>query len=182
MTAKNGMTTSEMMVLRDWGHNFAVSGKHDGLNTLMNVQGSGSSDRTANKAIFQEFLLNDIIDDNSVNGSSQRRGFHDLLRRLTGETRQQVTFQGMRNQAIQFANRNGITRDQITRGFNFALNNVTAIIQNHPVVAAAGAAGLAGAMGTCPFLTGTGVAVAAAGMGMNAMMKGADSSSPPQPF
>jgi hypothetical protein len=141
-------------------------------NALDKGLGAGNAGNNGNSTNIVQALFQADMADGKSDGSVIADAFGGIMDHLYLGA-QGPTLQGTVTQAENKAQQQGLTSQQVvqnmTTGSVQALQNFASQIKNHPIVTGLSGAALAGAMATCPFLAGAGVAAGAAAMAGNAI-------------
>lgn len=167
MSRRSKLSSFENAVLRQWGHDTLDGGGVDGSILAFTLMSNSSLDKGMNKQ-FSDMLLKADAADGSVDGSSLRSSFKDVMDKLylnaPGASAEKTFADAQtRGSAMGFSlEQMGINMQQ---GAARAMGVASEMIKNHPVISTMAAGGLVAATAVCPFLGGLGAGAAGLAMG-----------------
>jgi hypothetical protein len=181
---QTGLTDFQQAALRLWGHEPLFNGgKIDGSILAYTIGNENALDSNTKggaganvDGIARGLLESDLASDGVRNGDTLRSAFGKTLDSiyLGAEV---PTLNGVQQEALQTAQANGRTPEQITQdsrqGMVQALADAAKMVKDHPIVSTMAVGGIAAATAVCPFLGAMGAGAAGIMAGQQMMNRGA---------
>ncbi|HEY9685787.1 MAG TPA: hypothetical protein V6C52_02300 [Coleofasciculaceae cyanobacterium] len=181
---QTGLTDFQQAALRLWGHEPLFNGgKVDGSILAYTIGNENALDSNTKggagasvDGIARGLLEGDLASDGVRNGDTLKSAFGKTLDSiyLGAEV---PTLNGVQQEALQTAQANGRTSEQITQdsqqGMVQALADAAKMVKDHPIVSTMAVGGIAAATAVCPFLGAMGAGAAGIMAGQQMMNRGA---------